>query len=637
MKKIKKLIPVLLALIIPISSLGAIAAGSEPTEKEEVIYINLGADGELQDIYAVNIFGGGEVTDYGDYSSAEMLNTTDKINMSGDKVAFSSSADRVYYKGKLKNAQMPWNISIKYFLDGKEYTASEVAGKSGSLEIRFKVTKNENCKGNFYDKYALQASFTLDTEKCRDILASDATVANVGAKKQLSYPMLPAKGIDTVIPAEVEDFKMPAVSINGVLLSMNIEVDDKELTDKVNELTDAIKALDSGAGELKDGTKELKDGASALNGGAKDLSSGAKYLSNGAETLNYGVALIGNGLDGLNSKSAELNGGSAQIMGALAQIQRQLSAVSASTEQIDALVNGSAQIKGGITELSQGITELYNGVSFAAYKAAMQQNGLNIDDLQAENTQIINQLYRLTQSDSENAAFYQQLIYLISRNSAAIGGMETYLNGVNGSIARISAGAESLKNNYEELDRGINALANELKGLLVKMTALKGGIDTLVTEYRKLDGGINEYTDGVAKIVAGYNGIISGANDLMTGSKTLASGAATLSDSTSELVNGISELSDGAGELKSGIAEMKEKTDGLDGEIFDKIDDMLESITGGKTQIQSFVSEKNTNVKSVQFVIKTKAVETDDTPVAAPAKEEKLSLWQKILRLFGLY
>ena len=617
MKKIKKLIPVLLALIIPISSLGAIAAGSEPTEKEEVIYINLGADGELQDIYAVNIFGGGEVTDYGDYSSAEMLNTTDKINMSGDKVAFSSSADRVYYKGKLKNAQMPWNISIKYFLDGKEYTASEVAGKSGSLEIRFKVTKNENCKGNFYDKYALQASFTLDTEKCRDILASDATVANVGAKKQLSYTMLPAKGIDTVITAEVEDFKMPAVSINGVLLSMNIEVDDKELTDKVNELTDAIKALDSGAGELKDGTKELKDGASALNGGAKDLSSG--------------------GLDGLNSKSAELNGGSAQIMGALAQIQRQLSAVSASTEQIDALVNGSAQIKGGITELSQGITELYNGVSFAAYKAALQQNGLNIDDLQAENTQIINQLYRLTQSDSENAAFYQQLIYLISRNSAAIGGMETYLNGVNGSIARISAGAESLKNNYEELDRGINALANELKGLLVKMTALKGGIDTLVTEYRKLDGGINEYTDGVAKIVAGYNGIISGANDLMTGSKTLASGAATLSDSTSELVNGISELSDGAGELKSGIAEMKEKTDGLDGEIFDKIDDMLESITGGKTQIQSFVSEKNTNVKSVQFVIKTKAVETDDTPVAAPAKEEKLSLWQKILRLFGLY
>lgn len=324
-------------------------------------------------------------------------------------------------------------------------------------------------------------------------------------------------------------------------------------------------------------------------------------------------------------------------MGALTQIQRQLSAVSATTEQIDALVNGSAQVKDGITELSRGITELYNGVSFAAYKAAMGQNGLDIDNLQAENTQIINQLYGLTRTDSENAAFYQQLIYLISRNSAAIGGMETYLSGVNGSIARLSAGAEELKAKYELIDQSINALANEVKGLLVKMTALKGGIDTLVTEYRKLDGGVNEYTDGVAKIVAGYNGIISGANDLMTGSKSLATGAAALSDSTAELVNGISELSDGTEELKSGTAEMKSKTDGLGGEISDKIDEMIESITGGEKQIQSFVNDKNTKVKSVQFVIATEAVETDDTPAAAPVKEEKLSLWQKILRLFGLY
>ncbi|MGN0493334.1 MAG: hypothetical protein ACI4F7_06775, partial [Acutalibacteraceae bacterium] len=306
MKRFKKLMPVLLALVILLSTFGAIAAGSEPTEKEEVIYINLNANGEVKEIYAVNIFGGGEVTDYGDYSSVEMLNTTDKINNSGDKITFSSSADRVYYKGRLDNAEIPWNISIRFFLDGKEYTASEVAGKSGRLEIRFKVTENENCKGNFYDKYALQASFTLDTEKCRDITAPDATVANVGAKKQLSYTMLPGKGIDTSITAEVEDFEMPAVSVNGVSMAMNIEVDDKELTDKVNELTDAIKKLDGGAGELSEGTNELADGADALKGGAKDLSGGAAKLSDGAQSLNDGVIMIGKGLDELNSKSSEL-------------------------------------------------------------------------------------------------------------------------------------------------------------------------------------------------------------------------------------------------------------------------------------------------------------------------------------------
>ena len=637
MKKIKMLIPVLLALIIVISSFGTFAAGNEPTEKEEVIYINLNADGELRDMYAVNIFDGGEVTDYGNYSSVEMLNTTDKIEKSGDKVTFSSSADSVYYKGKLDNAENPWNISIKYFIDGKEYTANEAAGKSGKLEIRFKVTKNENCKGNFYDKYALQASFTLDTEKCRDISAANATVANVGAKKQISYTMLPGKGIDTSITAEVKDFEMPAVSINGVLMAMNIEVDDKELTDKVNELTDAIKTLDDGAGELRDGAKELEDGGNTLNNGAENISNGAKDLSGGAVSLNNGVALIADGLNELNSKSAELKGGSAQINSALLEIQKQLSAVSASTEQIDALVNGSAQIKSGLRELSQGITALQNGVSFAAYKAVMAQNGLDIDGLQNRNTQTINQLQVLAQRDSENAQLYAQLIELLTANNYAISGTQTYLDRVNSNIAELSAGVESLKTNYEALDSGINALANEVKGLLVKMTALKGGIDTLVTEYQKLDGGISEYTDGVAQIVAGYNGIVSGTNDLMTGSKTLASGAAELSEGTLELVNGISSLCDGTDELKSGTAEMKSQTDGLDGEFSDKIDEMIESITGGEAQVQSFVSDKNTNVKSVQFVIGTEAVEIEDTPAAVAVAEEKLNFWQKLLRLFGLY
>lgn len=82
---------------------------------------------------------------------------------------------------------------------------------------------------------------------------------------------------------------------------------------------------------------------------------------------------------------------------------------------------------------------------------------------------------------------------------------------------------------------------------------------------------------------------------------------------------------------------MKEKTEGMDGKISEQIDQMLNSLTGAGEETVSFVSEKNTNIKSVQFVIKTEAVEIDDTPAAAPVKEQKLNFWQKLLRLFGLY
>ncbi|MGN0445567.1 MAG: hypothetical protein ACI4IA_03320 [Acutalibacteraceae bacterium] len=295
----------------------------------------------------------GDVTDYGDYSAVQMLNTSDDISQDGDRITFSTAADRVYYQGKMKSTVIPWDISLRYFIDGTEYSANEAAGKSGSLVIRFKVERNEACDGTFFDDYALQAAFTLDTKNCRNITAPGATLANVGSKKQISYTMLPGEGIDTVITADVTDFEMDAVSINGVPLSINIEVDDEELMEQVTELLDAIAELDDGTGELKAGVSELRDatkddlasgvneihdGAGELRSGANDLKAGGealqdgtKALKNGAgefadgvQALNDGVVLLQSGLDELNGKSSDLTTGSAAIQEAFLMIQREL-------------------------------------------------------------------------------------------------------------------------------------------------------------------------------------------------------------------------------------------------------------------------------------------------------------------------
>ena len=82
---------------------------------------------------------------------------------------------------------------------------------------------------------------------------------------------------------------------------------------------------------------------------------------------------------------------------------------------------------------------------------------------------------------------------------------------------------------------------------------------------------------------------------------------------------------------------MRTETDGLDDEISDKIDEMIESITGGNGEVVSFVSEKNTNVKAVRFVIHTEEIEIAEAEADTGAVKEELTFWQKILRLFGLY
>lgn len=614
MNKNKKIMAALLAGTMIVTSVTPAMAEAVPSSKEEVVYVNLTSGGSVKEMYAVNIFDDKNITDYGDYLSVELLNTTDNINQNGDEITFSSSADRVYYKGKMKSTIMPWNISIKYYVDGKEYAPEEAAGKSGKMEIYFKVSKNEAYDGSFYDAYALQASFILDTEIAKNITAADATLANVGNKKQLTYTILPGEGIDTVITADVTDFEMDAVSINGIPLNMNIQVKDEELMNKVDELLGGIEDIDNGADELNSGVNRLSDAT------RDDLQPGVNQLNDGMKDLNDGVLKIQDGLDELNSKSYELTSGSAQVLSALNTINSQLNSQE-QKDSISQLVSGSAGIKDGITNLTGKLGELQAGVNYAKFMEVMADKSNNtITD------GTISQLRRSNLQVADRIGAQNDVAELLKNNNNVIegilGGINQYLTTVNTNITALYQGAQSINTEYAKFDAGIRSLA-------VSVQQLADGVNQLVSEYGKLDKGVNEYTEGVAKVIAGYSQIVTGTSDLLSGSGELR-------DGTAELVNSIAELYDGTSQLKDGTGEMRDETDGMDTQITDKIDEMVNGITGGNYELVSFVSEKNTNVKAVQFVIQTESVQIKEADEATPVVEEKLNFWQKVLKLFGI-
>ena len=362
MKMYKKVTIIFLAILMATNITIPVFAAENDSSKEEIVYIMSDADGTVNNINVVNIFDGGNISDYGDYSSVKMLNTTDKINQKGNKITFSSSAKKVYYQGTLKNKEIPWNISIKYFLDNKEYTAKEIAGKSGALEIRISITKNEKCNDSYFNDYALQATFLLDTNLCSNINANGATIANVGADKQLLYTILPQKGLETSIYTDVKNFEMDPVSINGIKLNLNIEIDDDALMEKVTELMNATETLNNGATQLYDGTKNLKNGSDSLNNGVYSLQNGASELDSGITVLQDSMKSMQMGLDTLNNQSSTLTKSSSQIKSTLETIQTSLNVISFSTDQLQELTSASSKIKSGINSLSDGITALKNNL-----------------------------------------------------------------------------------------------------------------------------------------------------------------------------------------------------------------------------------------------------------------------------------
>ncbi len=636
------------------------AADSTESAKEEVIYIMTDAEGNVENINAVNIFGKGSVTDYGQYSSVKMLNTTDPIEQDGDKITFTSDKEKVYYQGTMEHTEIPCNISFTYTLDGKEISPEDLAGKSGALEIHIKIDQNKKCTFDFYDNTALQINLTMDSETCENIQADGATLANVGADKQISYTVLPGKGLDAAVSADVTDFTMDAAAINGVRMNLDVDLDDDELMDKVTEIMDAAEKLNDGAGKLVDGTDTLSDGGKTLSDGADSMNQGVASLDEGITSLNTGVTKMQTALNTLNSQSANLTNGSTQVLSALQAIQSELSKVAVNTDQLKQLTDSSAAIKQGINDAYNGAVTLQKNLSYEQYKAAMAANGLNLDQLQAGNTEAIqnlsvqistlstsiaqlqsmpdyatNETYQaqVAQMQSQIASL-QYVVTLLGGNNAAISGTAQYFNTVSGGTAQLVEGLKNLKNNYETFDGAINTMVTTLKDLTTNVTTLKTAINQLTEKYTTLNTGIKNYTDGVASITCVYTQISSGTDSLLKGSKSLVEGSNTLKQGTSNLYESIQTLSDGTATLKDGTQEFYEKTDGMDTKIEDTIDDMINDLTGADTGTTSFVSDKNGTIDSVQFVIKTAAIEKPEEEQTVENTTTKTSLLDKFLNLF---
>ena len=622
-------------------------AATKSSEKEEVIYANLTSSGEIEKIYAVNIFKDKDIVDYGVYDTVKNMNTMDKINYSNGKVTIQNSEDKLYYQGVMKqNTQMPWTIKVRYKLDGVEYAPSELAGKSGKLEISISIKENKNCKKNFFENYALQTVVQLDTNLCENIKSDEATMANVGGLKQLTYTILPGNEKDIKITTDVTDFEMSEIQVNGINLNLGLDkdsIDTSSLTGELDKLKDAVNDLDDGANELNDGAKKLDDGA---------------------VTLTDGIKTIQEGLDQLNSKSSSLTSGSSEVLSALKTIQSSLNNVSTSSKDLKQLSSASTSIKSGIDSLVNGLKTVDSSID--TYNSSLKKAGLNsASELAQKNKQAISalgitstqrklysaytsggsqavsaELAKLAQAgDSEAVALYKQVSAgntdavtqyvqsagklisvetLLKADASYIEGSSKLINGIDAQMSTSSgqttlmSGAVSLQTNYKKFDASIQDLVSSLNNLMANMTQLKSGINKLTDNYATLDSGIKEYTSAVNKITNGYSKVYEGALDLVSG--------------THSLYEGTTELTDGTGEFKG-------ETSDLDSKVDDEVDSMIDNFAGGDFEVESFVSDKNTDVDSVQFVIKTEAIKKEEVKVEEE-KTEELNFWQKLLNLF---
>jgi putative membrane protein len=621
MKRLLQKSTALLLGALLLAGLPASALAQSNTAKEEAVYINLAHDGTVKNIYVVNAFDlteEGTVTDYGQYAQTRNMSTDAQIKTEGDAHIFQASKGRFYYQGNMTGKDMPWTIGLEYLLDGKPEKAEELAGKSGSLEIKMSIRQNKNVNEVFFKHFVLQAVFTLDTEKCVNISAQGATIADAGSDQLLTFMIMPDKEKDISIKADVSDFCMDGIQIKGVPLSLDIDSPDTtDLKENIYDLQDGAKELDDGADTLYDGTGELKDGVSGLKAAVNEIKSGADQLSAGAKQIKDGMAA-------LNEKSGTLVSGSQAVKQALDQINAGLSALSSMTDALTALKDGSTQFLENIHALNDQAKTL---------PSASQNIGDVMNDCigtlttaSAHDSDLSAAVSRLGASADPDV---QALIAAYTQKTAAVTGVKSALSTLAEQYAAFDTGVGNtadaiaqLTAAYADINSGVQRIVTD--GLL----GLASGMQALAAQYSPLDAGIKEYTTGFGKLVSGYNGVYAGV-------ASLSDGIALLQTGVKKLYSGAADLNDGAEELSGGTQELKDKTADMDSEVDDKVNEMIEKYTKPDYTLVSFTSEKNKNIQLVQFVIQTEEISLEEeTTIEDHGPKNNQSFWDKFIGLF---
>ena len=372
-------------------------------DKDESVYLISDANGNVNKTIVVDHLKNKDkkdtLEDASNLSDIENVKGKEKFTQSGDKLTWQAGGKDIYYQGTA-TAEPPVTQKVTYYLDGKEISPEDLAGKSGKVKIRFDYTNTtsytETVNG---EKQTVSVPFAAVTGLVLGDGFENIEVTNGKAEVSdsssvvLGYALPGLKdslGIkdgdldgDVNIPeymemtADVKNFSMPAAMTFVVNASDYVStdgIDTSDLDDMINDLKDASTQLQDGSKTLAEGTDTLSDGLSTLQSklgtfasGVGTLQSGLKAYTDGVSTLSGGLNTLGNstgalvsGADKLNSGAGQLASGSATLKDGLKSYTDGASTLAAGVGNLDA---GMDTLKSGTDTLSQSAPSLVSGVN----------------------------------------------------------------------------------------------------------------------------------------------------------------------------------------------------------------------------------------------------------------------------------
>lgn len=586
-------------------------------DKDESVYLISDANGNVNKTIVVDHLKNKDkkdtLEDASNLSDIENVKGKEKFTQSGDKLTWQAGGKDIYYQGTATE-EPPVTQKVTYYLDGKEISPEDLAGKSGKVKIRFDYTNTtsytETVNG---EKQTVSVPFAAITGLVLGDGFENIEVTNGKAEVSdsssvvLGYALPGLKdslGIkdgdldgDVNIPeymemtADVENFSMPAAMTFVVNASDYVStdgIDTSDLDDMINDLKDASTQLQDGSKTLAEGTDTLADGLSTLQSklgtfasGVGTLKSGLKTYTDGVSTLSGGLNTLGNSTGALVSGADKLNSGAGQLASGSATLKDGLKAYTDGASQLNTGLNqlndNTGSLATGVTSLNDGAKKLSDGINAANKGAAGVSAGAaqlktsidtaktGADSLAAGAKQVDEGVGQLTQSLSDMPETIKTNINksLESLNELNVGTLFKTLGYIDTdkiTADNVSAAADAAVNNAGDIIDALTNMQNQnpsatYNQILVGLSQGKGAVSV----YSAVNQSVTDSAYTVQALKDGSAKVSDGASSLDAGLGRLSDGASELSSGASDLAKGTTQLATGATELQTGTQSLADK------------------------------------------------------------------------------
>lgn len=630
------------------------AAGGNAADapyKSETVYVIAEADGTVKKIIVSDRLSGGagNLGDKTNIRNPENLKGDESYTKDGDTIVWDSVGKDIYYSGEAEG-ELPVGMKIRYFLNGSEVTAKEIAGAAGDFTVRFEftslvtktVTGSDGTEKTVYVPFVMLSGAIFDSSDFSDITVSSGKVVYDGDRAVVLGVAFPGLSDDLgeiydgiSLPAYFEvsgkttSFGMTntvTVATNSIFNKIDDDIFAKadELKEKLTELTDGLTALKNGADSLYDGLETLVTKADELKSGIHELAEGAKELKSGSESLKDGAKELSDGLDEIISNNDALNGGALEIFNSL-------------------LASATSQLKAAGIDVPDLTVDNYAATLAAVLDSLSEENVKSKvrDGVKAQVTETVRANVEAQVTAAVRAEVRKSVItaagYTVEEYDKALadGLISAEVSArIDGSIdaqmqsdavkATISAQVDAqmkseaigtlIEANTDTAMLGEEAQA-ALTENLAKAEAGRGSVSSLLSSlssYNEFYNGLKDYTDGVSTAAEGAGKLYTGAASLDDGVKELLDGILLLDGNLPALTDGVGQLYDGAKSLSEGLHEFDENgvqkiVSTINSTVLGNLGKLRDALTVSR-EYTSFSGIADGTDGSVRFICRTDSV-----------------------------